>query len=310
VKKGIDVHGAKGVIKWPQVRAAGFEFAFLKATEGRTFDDERFAFNRRAAKAAGLAVGAYHFARPDNNTAAAEAAHFLRICQVESGDLLPVLDWEHPPATADWALQFLRGVENAIGAPPIFYTFPDFLRQTGSHQALSRYPLWFASYGPNDGNVHTVNPPSQFKFVVHQFTSRGRVPGVGGDVDLNLLKLDSLDPILYKPGEPWRGEFDLIAGDRRVSVGMFRDDNGRVTREASTWIDAVRAERGHGRVAPHVATRDFPEDAVPAEMDVESPPNPEGDGTAGSWAETSRDESDDNVPTEPVGTKARESPVG
>ena len=300
MKRGVDVHGAKGAINWQQVRGAGFEFAFLKATEGRTFDDERFAFNRRAAKAAGLAVGAYHFARPDNNTAAAEAAHFLRVCRVQPGELLPVLDWEHPPASADWALQFLRTVETAIGARPLFYTFPDFLRQTGSHDALARYPLWLASYGSNDGEVHAIQPPAQFKFVVHQFTSRGRVPGVAGDVDLNLLKVDSLDPILYKPGEPWRGEFELIAGDRRVSVGMFRDDNGRVTREASSWIDAVRAVGGHGRVAPHVATRDLPDEAVDGETDVEPPPNAEGGGTAGTWAESERQERNRNVQAEPA----------
>jgi hypothetical protein len=65
------------VIDWRRVRAAGFEFAFLKATERRrTFDDERFGFNRRAAKAAGFVVGAYHFARPDNNSPEAEAQHF------------------------------------------------------------------------------------------------------------------------------------------------------------------------------------------------------------------------------------------
>src|SRR5215210_6885099 len=131
--RGIDVHGAKGPIDWPRVRQAGFQFALLKATEGRTFDDDRFKANRRDAKAAGLVVGAYHFARPDNNSPAAEAAHFLRVCQVQPGELRPALDWEHDPPTAPWALQFLRAIEAAIGAPPIFYTFPDFLRRTGSH---------------------------------------------------------------------------------------------------------------------------------------------------------------------------------
>ena len=298
--KGIDVHGAKGVIKWPQVRAAGFEFAFLKATEGRTFDDERFAFNRRAAKAAGLAVGGYHFARPDNNTAAAEAAHFLRICQVEPGDLLPVLDWEHPPATADWALQFLRAVETAQSEHRRSST----RSQTSSgKRARTRHSRGTRSgsrpMAPTMATSTPSTPPSQFRFVVHQFTSRGRVPGIGGDVDLNLLKLDSLKPLFYKRGERWGGEFALFAGDRRVSVGMFRDEDGRVTREASTWIEAVRAEGGHGRIAPHVATRDLPGRRRPAEADVEPPPNPEGDGTAGSWAETSRDESDNDLQTVP-----------
>ena len=176
--RGVDVHGAKGPIDWARVRGAGFGFAFLKATEGRTFDDPRFAFNRRAAKAAGLAVGGYHFARPDNNSPAEKAAHFLRIYRPEPGELLPVLDWEQKPPSAEWAIDFLRIMEDAIGARPILYTYPAFLQQTGSFEMLRRYPLWYASYGPNDGNQHPVTPPSGFRFAVHRFTSRGRVPGI------------------------------------------------------------------------------------------------------------------------------------
>src|SRR5918911_170431 len=116
--RGVDVNGAKGAIDWHRVRAAGFEFALLKASEGRTFDDERFAFNRRAAKAAGLVVGAYHFARPDNNSPQAEAAHFLRIARPQRGELLPALDWEHKPPKGSWAVKFLQVVEREIGAPP------------------------------------------------------------------------------------------------------------------------------------------------------------------------------------------------
>lgn len=197
--KGVDVNGAKGPIDWRKVRNAGFEFAFLKATEGRTFDDERFSFNRRAAKAAGLKVGAYHFARPDNNTPEAEANHFLRVARPKRGELLPVLDWETNPPTASWAVRFLQLVERAIGAPPILYTFPDFLRRTGSFGQLQRFPLWYARFGPNDGGVHPATPPQGFKFAVHQFTSRGHVPGISGFVDLDLLKLASLDPLVLRP---------------------------------------------------------------------------------------------------------------
>jgi lysozyme len=204
---GVDVNGAKGPVDWGRVRQAGFDFVILKATEGRTFDDERFAAHRRAAKAAGLAVGAYHFARPDNNTPQQEAAHFLRIYRPQQGDLLPALDWETDPPTGSWALAFLRAVEQAIGTPPMLYTFPDFLRRTGNFGALARFPLWYSAFGPNDGNVHQASPPSQFRFVIHQFSSRGRVSGVNGDADVNVLKLGSLDSILFQgtkevPGEP------------------------------------------------------------------------------------------------------------
>jgi GH25 family lysozyme M1 (1,4-beta-N-acetylmuramidase) len=198
--RGVDVNGAKGEIDWRRVRAAGFEFALLKATEGRTFDDARFAFNRRAAKAAGLTVGAYHFARPDNNSAEAEAEHFLGVARPKRGELLPALDWETNPPTAAWVSKFLRVVEDKIGTPPILYTFPDFLRRTGHFNELRRCPLWYARFGANDGQVHPANPPQGFRLAIHQFTSRGRADGIRGRADLNLLKLDSLSPIKFEPG--------------------------------------------------------------------------------------------------------------
>jgi lysozyme len=288
--KGVDVHGSKGDVNWRKVRDAGFEFAFIKATEGRTFDDERFAFNRRAARAAGLAAGAYHFARPDNNSPESEAAHFLRVAPPERGELLPVLDWEHTPPTAAWALRFLRTVDTAIGAPPILYSYPDFLRRTGSFADLRRFPLWYASYGPNDGQVHPASPPPGFRFAAHQFTSRGRVPGIAGDVDVNLLKFDSIRPLVYEPDGPtWEGELEFRAGGEIVSVGVLRDRDDRVTPEAKTWIAAVRAAGGHGRLTPH---RENPETLTPAgepedaEGGEEPPPNREGVGFVGAWSQS------------------------
>jgi lysozyme len=213
--KGVDVHGDKGAIDWRRVRAAGFEFAILKATEGRTFDDERFSFNRRAAKAAGLVVGAYHFARPDNNSPEAEVQHFLRIARPMRGELIPALDWETNPPTATWASRFLQVLENEIGTPPIFYTFPDFLRRTGHFGDFHRFPLWYSRFGSNDGQVHTATPPQGFRFVVHQFTSAGHVDGISGRVDLNLLKLDSLRPLVYQPA----------AGAGAGGGGLLADDD-------------------------------------------------------------------------------------
>jgi len=289
--KGVDVHGAKGPIDWARVRTSGFEFAFLKATEGRTFDDERFSFNRRAAKAVGLTVGAYHFARPDNNAPETEAEHFLRIARPIRGELLPVLDWEHEPPTATWALRFLRAVETEIGATPIFYTFPDFLRRTGSFAELRRFPLWFAAYGANDGEVHAAAPPQGFRLAVHQFTSRGRVPGIGGDVDLNLLKLDSLRSLVYEPRPTtWDGPLEFHAGGTLVSTGVLRDSDDRITTEAKTWITAVRAAGGNGRVAPH-RPADGPEAGEAPEAAAALPPNSEGEGFAGRWSESEDRES-------------------
>ena len=58
---GIDVSKYQGPINWPQARANGVNFAFIKATEGGDRLDSGFAGHWRGAAAAGVARGAYHF---------------------------------------------------------------------------------------------------------------------------------------------------------------------------------------------------------------------------------------------------------
>ena len=66
--EGIDVSHWQGTIDWVKVAGAGKKFAFIKATESTDFLDNVYATNRAKAKANGLKVGAYHFARPGTNT--------------------------------------------------------------------------------------------------------------------------------------------------------------------------------------------------------------------------------------------------
>ena len=61
--RGVDVSAHQGVIDWEVLSEQGIEFAFIKATEGATFADERFAYNYAEAARCGLRVGAYHFFR-------------------------------------------------------------------------------------------------------------------------------------------------------------------------------------------------------------------------------------------------------
>lgn len=59
--RGIDVSSYQGEIDWGTLASQGISFAFIKATEGSGFVDERFAYNYSRAQKAGLRVGAYHF---------------------------------------------------------------------------------------------------------------------------------------------------------------------------------------------------------------------------------------------------------
>ena len=62
--KGIDVSHYNGAIDWTQVATASYRFVYAKATEGSTLIDLTYSINRQGAKAFGLRLGAYHFARP------------------------------------------------------------------------------------------------------------------------------------------------------------------------------------------------------------------------------------------------------
>ena len=61
---GIDVSKYQGQIRWQAVATTGVRFAILRATLGNHYRDEKYARNLAQATANGIAVGAYHFAKP------------------------------------------------------------------------------------------------------------------------------------------------------------------------------------------------------------------------------------------------------
>src|SRR5690348_13539944 len=91
--RGIDVSHHQGPIDWPRVARSGISFAFLKATEGGTHVDENFRENFEEARAAGVAVGAYHFFT-FCKSGAEQAANFIAAVPHEAKTLPPVVDIE------------------------------------------------------------------------------------------------------------------------------------------------------------------------------------------------------------------------
>src|SRR4051812_32200339 len=96
---GVDVSSYQGSsVNWATAKANGISFAYAKATEGLTVNDSTFTVNMANAKAAGVYIGAYHFAHPELHTPADEAAHFWSIAgpYIKNGGayLHPLLDYE------------------------------------------------------------------------------------------------------------------------------------------------------------------------------------------------------------------------
>jgi lysozyme len=207
--RGIDVASYQGNPDWAAVAASGIAFAFTKATEGTGYTNPTFRRNWSEIKAHGLYRGAYHYARPETwhgiDGARSEAEYFVatatRDGELETGDML-VLDLEPTtpvPGLGTWALAWLERVEQLTGVLPLIYTGPWVIAQQGLSgvQALGRYGLWLAAY-------QEQMPPAPQPWPVvafWQFTSSGRIPGIAGDVDVNVFNGDAdRIPLYGKPG--------------------------------------------------------------------------------------------------------------
>ena len=195
---GVDVHADKGDVDWDKVRAAGCEFAIVKATEGQGFRDARFTRARWSAmKSAGIVRGAYHFARPSNGSSdpVGEARDFLAAVDavggLRSGDLPLALDLEAttlgPRDTFAWVRRFVRAIKRATGRAPLLYTSPSFWTDhVGNAEDNLDCPLWIAHYGVKSPTV----PRAWETYTLWQHSDKGAVAGVAGHVDVDVLHGD------------------------------------------------------------------------------------------------------------------------
>jgi GH25 family lysozyme M1 (1,4-beta-N-acetylmuramidase) len=197
--EGIDVSHWQGTIDWARVRAAGKRFAFIKASENTSFVDDRYQWNRAQAKAAGLYVGAYHFAKPSSASgdAVAEADHFVDTADWTSGELLPVLDLEDTgglgsSALVTWVRTFLTRVYDRTGERAIIYVSPSFWSTKMANStwfAKNGYGvLWIAHWTTASSPSVPAESWGGKGWTFWQYTSDGSVSGISGRVDLNRYK--------------------------------------------------------------------------------------------------------------------------
>ena len=205
--EGIDISHWQGPIDWAKVRAAGKKFAYIKASEHTSFVDDKYATNRSRAKAAGLKVGAYHFARPDIGTADAyaEADHFIRTADWTSGELRPVLDLEDTGGLSSSALQtwvkaFVQRIHDRTGVRAVIYVSPAFWSgKMGNSNwfAKNGYDvLWIAHWTTAKSPSVPAENWGGESWTFWQYTSDGSVPGISGRVDLDRYNGTDLTKVL------------------------------------------------------------------------------------------------------------------
>ena len=191
---GIDVSVHQGQIDYQQVKAAGVEFVMIRvgyrgSVEGLLITDEMAQSNYANAKAAGLKVGAYIFTQSISVEEGLEDAEYaLDIIKDWELDMPLVYDWEiidesyrnaqvDMRTLTDTTKAFCQAVEQA-GYDAMVYFNPTQAEQNFYLEELADYGHWLAHYTDQYTYPHAVD--------MWQYTCTGTVPGIEGDVDIDL----------------------------------------------------------------------------------------------------------------------------
>jgi GH25 family lysozyme M1 (1,4-beta-N-acetylmuramidase) len=187
--RGLDVSSHQTAVSWADARSGGAQFAYIKATEGITITNTRFVSQYNGAYRVGLIRGAYHFARPNRSSGAAQARYFVAHGGRWSHDgrTLPgALDLEPNPhgltcyglsrsAVVAWIADFARTYHALTSRWPVIYTSRNWWSAcTGGYTGFAAYDaLWVARYAASPGLL----PAGWSSYAFWQYATHGTFPG-------------------------------------------------------------------------------------------------------------------------------------
>ena len=192
---GIDVSWWQKDIDWEQVKAAGVDFAMIRAgwrgsEQGVLAEDTYAQANYQGATAVGIKVGAYFFSQAISvEEAEEEARYLLDIIKDWNVEMPVVFDWEYiddESRTANMDARTLTDCTKAFcevvrgaGYQPMVYFNANHSYDRIYIRELTDYPFWLARYDT------VLDYP--YKVDIWQYTETGSVPGISGNVDINLF---------------------------------------------------------------------------------------------------------------------------
>lgn len=196
---GIDVSKYQGDIDWEQVKASGVEYAIIRLgyrgmNEGTLELDPYYFDNVKEAAAAGVKIGIYFFSQAKNTEEAVEEAEFVLQHIQEYAITYPVVFDTEEVTTydaranglsrterTDCCIAFCEKIKEA-GYTPMIYANTRYMVMGLELERLNEYDKWFAYYGSSH-----IFP---YEFTMLQYSDTGRVPGIDGDVDLDVSFVD------------------------------------------------------------------------------------------------------------------------
>lgn len=195
--KGIDVSSYQGNPDWAKVSNSGTKFAILRIHQ-KSGTDASFEHNYKGCKSNGILIGGYKYSYALTSAQAIEEAENVISVLGGRGLDFPVfydLEWAQQRSLGKQAIEniavaFLNRIKKA-GYKVGIYCNLDWYNNVLS-DALKQYDCWIARYPANDnGSVQERLRPTVG--VGWQYSSKGKVPGISGNVDMDVFYKDYRD---------------------------------------------------------------------------------------------------------------------
>lgn len=202
--KGIDVSSYQGVINWPAVAKSGIEFAILKVIRKDLTPDKQFEANYAGCNAAGVIVqGVYNYSYATTiSKAKSDAAEVIKILAGRKTMVWLDIEDKCLEGLGKQLIDIINayaGVIKGAGLDFGVYTGQYFYQTYIKPYGGVDYPLWIARYGLNDWTLAEKYEPQINGIVGWQYTSKGTVAGISGNVDMDVWYEDIVNADLDEP---------------------------------------------------------------------------------------------------------------
>lgn len=194
--KGIDVSVHQGKIDWEKVKKAGIQFAILRAGYGmyESQIDKTFEYNYKECKRLGIPVGAYWYTYATNQSEIQREVDVgLKAIKGKVLELGFWFDQEYEigikalskQTRTELCISFMEKIAKA-GYKTGLYCSYDWIINWVDASKLKKYDKWIAQYSSKCYY-------SGSDFALWQYSSKGKVDGISGNVDMDYLYKEYFD---------------------------------------------------------------------------------------------------------------------
>lgn len=257
-KRGIDISNHNSNVNYLDLKANGCEYAYIKATEGRTYQDPKTQLHYAGCKKAGIKTGFYHYFK-STSTPEDQAENFYNIIKKYDNNIYAMLDVEE-----DWngmstnIVRFIKKWEQISKIPLGIYTYSGFLGNFTQEaiKCIKDLPCWIANYRADFNGVKTgfftniVGWQNSDKGVIGKF--RGDTNYFSNEIEINkVLTIQDIimeDTLMYFNNDKTGLAGQLHENDRVEVIEYYSDLTKLKSNDSFVYVETNKLKSHHNTI--------------------------------------------------------------